>query len=164
MKTVFFIRHAKSSWDDPALRDIDRPLNKRGRHDAPVMAKLLKEKGIRPDRIVSSPARRALNTAEAFAEEMGIEDIFVEPRIYESMPDDLLQVVQQLDDSLDVVLIFGHNPTLYSLASIFSDMDLDNVPTCGIFEVQAAVNSWSDFSARTGRMIHFFFPKQLNYS
>lgn len=164
MKTVFFIRHAKSSWDDAGLRDIDRPLNKRGRHDAPVMAKLLREKGIKPDRIVSSPAKRALSTAEVFAAEMGLEDIYVEPRIYESMPEDVLRVVQQLDDHLEVVFIFGHNPTIYTLASSFSDMDLDNVPTCGIVEVQAAVNSWADFNVRTGRMIHFFFPKQLKLS
>jgi phosphohistidine phosphatase len=164
MKTVFFIRHAKSSWDDPELRDIDRPLNKRGRHDAPVMAKLLREKGIKPDRIVSSPAKRALSTAEVFAAEMGLEDIYVEPRIYESMPEDVLRVVQQLDDDLEVVFVFGHNPTIYTLASSFSDMDLDNVPTCGVVEVQAAVNSWADFNSRTGRMIHFFFPKQLKLS
>ncbi|MFZ4427541.1 MAG: SixA phosphatase family protein [Saprospiraceae bacterium] len=164
MKTIFFIRHAKSSWDDPALRDIDRPLNKRGKHDAPAMAKLLKEQGIVPDRIISSPAKRALSTAEVFAAEMGIEDIFVEPLIYESMPDDLLKVVQHLSDSLEVVFVFGHNPTLYHLASIFSDTDLDNIPTCGIFEVQAAVQSWADFSSRTGRMIRHFFPKQLKYS
>ncbi len=164
MKTIFFIRHAKSSWDDPTLRDIDRPLNKRGKHDAPVMAKLLREQGIMPDRIISSPAKRALSTAEVFAAEMGIEDIFVEPLIYESMPDDLLKVIRQLDDTLDVVFVFGHNPTLYDLAGIFSDMELDNIPTCGIFEVQAAIQSWGDFSVRTGRMTRHYFPKQLKYS
>lgn len=161
MKTVYFVRHAKSSWDDPMLRDIDRPLNKRGKHDAPLMADMLKGRGVKPDLFISSPAKRALSTAEIFAAHLGVEDIRIEPRIYEAYPSDVLQVIQSLGDQHEVVFVFGHNPTFYDLASAFSDAELENVPTCGIFVVQAAVNSWGDFNERTGRMTHFYYPKQF---
>ena len=95
MKTVFFIRHAKSSWEDPSLRDHDRPLNKRGLRDAPFMSKLLVGKGILADKIVSSPANRAYTTATSFAEAMKIaeEDILVRPAIYEAFPQEVLRVL-----------------------------------------------------------------------
>ncbi|RMD75414.1 MAG: hypothetical protein D6818_01735, partial [Bacteroidetes bacterium] len=114
MKHLYLIRHAKSSWDYPELRDIERSLNKRGRRDAPFMASLLHGKGVRPDLLLSSPATRAYSTAVYFAEALGypVEQIRVEPVIYHGGEDDILALVRGLDDQLGTVLLFGHNPVL----------------------------------------------------
>ncbi|MCB9080400.1 MAG: histidine phosphatase family protein [Lewinellaceae bacterium] len=161
MKTIFFIRHAKSSWANPGLRDMDRPLNDRGMRDAPRMAILLKALGVTPDRILSSPARRALTTATFFAEELGIPpaEIWVEPRIYDAYPEDIISLLQELPDEYKEVLIFGHNPTFTLLANSFGGPGTDNVPTCGIFRVDAAIDQWVQLSESRGRVMQYLFPK-----
>ncbi len=161
MKTVFFVRHAKSSWNNESLRDFERPLNKRGLRDAPMMAGKLKAKGITPDLFVSSPAKRALTTAEIFAAGLDVDDIRVEPALYEAFPDDVLRVIQRVEDAVQTLFIFGHNPTLFVLANRFSKTELDNVPTCGVFRVDAAISSWKDFREGTGQLTEFLYPKQF---
>ena len=162
MKTVYLIRHAKSSWKDPSLDDIDRPLNKRGLRDAPFMAKLLKGRGVQPDRLVSSPAKRARLTANYFAEALDISPAAIEIRreIYEAFPEDVLEVIQTLPASLGTVLIFGHNPTFTSLAKKFTEEYIANVPTCGIVHLEADIDAWSRFDETTARMLAFYYPKQ----
>lgn len=162
MKTVFFVRHAKSSWDNPSLRDIERPLNKRGQRDAPFMGKLLSGKGIKPDRLISSPAKRAFTTAKHFAKAMGIpeEDIDVDKRIYDAYPGDILDIVQELPADYSMVLIFGHNPTFTGVANLFTEDYISNVPTCGIFRVDADVEAWPDFREGKGRLAEYHYPKQ----
>ncbi|NUQ25317.1 MAG: histidine phosphatase family protein [Saprospiraceae bacterium] len=162
MKKLFLIRHAKSSWDDPEFQDIDRPLSSRGLRDAPQMAVLLKGMGIHPDRLVSSPANRAFTTASFFAAAFGIpaSDIAVDDNIYEAMPQDIVRIVHQIDDRYDTVLLFGHNPTLTSVANMFAESYIPNVPTCGIVGAQAEVAHWKEFNQSTGRLIGFYFPKQ----
>lgn len=162
MKTVYFIRHAKSSWAEPGLRDIDRPLNDRGLRDAPFMAQLLKNKGVRPDRIVSSPAKRALSTARFFADAMGISEIQVEARIYEAYPEDILEVVQELPDADNTVLVFGHNPGFHYLSAMFATTPVEDLPTCGIFRVDAEVENWHDFDNKTGKLSELYYPKQFH--
>ena len=161
MKTVWFIRHAKSSWDYPELRDFYRPLNHRGQRDAPVMARFLHEKGLHPDLLLSSPAVRALQTARYFAAAFDIPDIREEPRIYEATPSMVLSVIQELEDTWQMVFVFGHNPAFHELANGFAGEALPNVPTCGIFRVDAEVAHWRDFSCATGRRTVFFYPKQF---
>ena len=162
MKTVYVIRHAKSSWDDPTLTDIKRPLNKRGLRDAPFMAKLLKNKGVTADLIISSPANRALTTATYFANEMSIpvESIDVEHAIYGAYPEDILQMITQIEDDVNIVLIFGHNPTFTSLVNRFTEDYIANVPTCGIVKIDAKIDQWKDFNETTGVQTEFYFPKQ----
>ncbi|MBC7939957.1 MAG: histidine phosphatase family protein, partial [Chitinophagaceae bacterium] len=111
MKTLFLVRHAKSSRDDPSLPDRERPLDDRGRHDAPKMGKRLTNRGVKPDLLVSSPALRALTTAQLIADEIGCQrkDIIVDERLYASSSDDLLSVICAIDDKLDSVMLFGHN-------------------------------------------------------
>lgn len=162
MKTVWFIRHAKSSWDHPSLRDFDRPLNHRGQRDAPVMARFLREKGLSPELLLSSPALRALQTARYFASAFDIPDIREEPRIYEADPSTVLSIVQALEDSKQMVFVFGHNPAFHQLANGFAGEALPNVPTCGIFRVDADVAHWRDFSYATGKRTAFFYPKQFH--
>lgn len=162
MKTIFIIRHAKSSWDDPSLRDIDRPLNKRGLRDAPFMAKLLAAKGLEIDRLISSPANRAYTTATYFAEALGVKPSEIQQvaEIYEAYPQQILDLVQQLPDDLQTVLLFGHNPTFTSFVNQFTTNYLANLPTCGVVQIDGAVESWGDFNTKTARMVAFHYPKQ----
>ena len=161
MKTVYFVRQAKSSWEDPGLSDIERPLNKRGLRDAPFMAKMMVGRGVNPDRLISSPANRAFTTASYFASALGVSELSIESRkeIYHAYPEEVLNIVRNLDDSLSVVFLFGHNPCFTSLANQFSEEYVPNVPTCGIVKVDAEVESWSDFEKK-GKMTAFYYPKQ----
>jgi phosphohistidine phosphatase len=161
MKSLFLIRHAKSSWEDPSLKDFDRPLNPRGLRDAPFMSKLLKGKGIVVDQIVSSPANRALSTAKYFAEAFGINNkkIILRNEIYEAYPEDVMAIVKELPNEVDVALIFGHNPTFTSLANQFGGY-LSNVPTCGVVRIDAEIDKWADFSIDTAQRTAFHYPKQ----
>ncbi len=162
MKTIYFIRHAKSSWSDPTKDDHDRVLNKRGLRDAPFMAKALKGKGAQPDLLVSSSAVRARTTALYFAKEFEIppEDLQIETDIYEAFPQQVLAVVQGLEDRYQEVGIFGHNPAFTSLINAFSQEYLANLPTCGIAKVVAAVDNWVDFDTKHGHLVELHFPKQ----
>lgn len=162
MKVVYFVRHAKSSWADPSLKDFDRPLNKRGLRDAPFMGKLMNAKENKPDALISSPALRAKTTAYYFAEALGIEERQVElkPDIYEAFTEALLRIVQNLPATYDTVVLFGHNPALTSLANSFSDSPIANIPTCGVFKVEATVDNWKAFNETTGRLTAFHYPKQ----
>lgn len=163
MKTVYFVRHAKSSWKDATLADIDRPLNKRGRRDAPFMGKQLRDKGVKPDLLVSSPALRAFTTARHFAAVFGLEDdaIRIVPLIYHAFPDDLVDLVRSLPAEAQTVFIFGHNPTYTSLANQFAVDFIDNVPTCGVFRIDAGIDNWENFGPDNGRLTAFYFPKQF---
>lgn len=162
MKTVFFVRHAKSSWDSPYSDDKERPLSKRGFRDAPFMAKLLKGRGVKADSIFSSPAKRALSTALFFAEELGMKerDIVIEEAIYEAFIPTVLQLIQNFSKQLDTVLVFGHNPTWTGLANYFSEAYIPNIPTCGVIKVEAAINDWPEFSQQSARVTEIHYPKQ----
>ena len=127
MRTLYLIRHAKSSWDNPGLRDFNRPLNERGQRDAPLMAALIAKMGIKPDLIVSSPARRAITTAQYFADALGIadDDIVRNQEIYEAYPQEILRLISELPEKSETVFMFGHNPTFTDVANRFSDDFID---------------------------------------
>ncbi len=162
MKTVYFIRHAKSSWDDMSLRDSERPLNKRGYRDAPFMAKLFKAKELKPDIIYSSPAVRAYTTAKFFAEalEVDLESIQVDGDLYLGNEDYIISQINALDDKIETVCFFGHNPTTTNLANIFHDSYLPNVPTSGIVKIQSKNSSWKNFSLKEAKFVEMHYPKQ----
>ncbi len=161
-RTIYFIRHAKSSWKDLSLGDHERPLNKRGLRDAPFMAAMLRAKEGIPDKLISSSANRALTTAEFFARAFGIpeNEIEVERQLYLTDAGTLFQRISTLDDALEKVCFFGHNPTQTDIANTFSDAYIPNVPTCGILKVEFTLDSWSNFSKDKGRLVDFHFPKQ----
>jgi phosphohistidine phosphatase len=144
MKTLFLIRHAKSSWDDPALADKDRPLNDRGKRDAPKVGERLAKAGAKPDLILSSPAKRALTTAEIIARRLGYKrkNIVVDDRLYAVESEVLLDVIRRLDDEADCVMLFGHNPELTELAHRLS-AKISQMPTCAVAEFTFDVKSWS---------------------
>ena len=161
LKTIFIIRHAKSSWAEIGTKDFDRPLDLRGHNDAPRMAKMLKSEQIHPDLIVSSPAMRARTTALYFSKEFGIDaqDINFQEDIYEAMELDILKTIQELPNSAKVVFLFGHNPSLTYFTNRFNDEPIDNLPTCGIIRIHLNVDDWSLFNEKTAKADGLWYPK-----
>lgn len=164
MKKIFLVRHAKSSWADLSLRDIERPLNKRGKRDAPFMAKLIAGKMPAPDAIVSSSAKRAFTTATQFAKAWGWskKQIHINPSIYDAYSLDILELIRSLNDDWQCVFIFGHNPTFTDLANQFPGGEhIDNVPTCGIVYLASKTKTWQNFSPQNTEVLQFYYPKQF---
>jgi phosphohistidine phosphatase len=165
MKKLYLIRHAKSSWDNPEMADFDRPLNERGKKDAPRMGKRLKEKDLTPDIMISSPATRALDTCTAIAKVLRFhqEKIIVDKRLYHASEDQLLKVVQGLKDRRgdeeEIVLLFGHNPGLTDFANELLNQNIDNIPTCGIVAAKLNIKNWKEAAFGCGEMEFFDFPK-----
>ncbi len=151
-KQLILIRHAKSSWNQPNLSDFDRPLNERGERDAPVMGKRLLERGIRPNALVSSPAKRAFSTACVIAEALGFppQQIRTEPRIYEATVGTLLAIIQALENRHQQVLLFGHNPSMSELSRYLSGESLEELPTCGVFALQFTLKIGQIFNLTAG--------------
>ncbi len=115
MKTLFIVRHGKSSWDYDDISDIDRPLNERGIRDGYKMAGRLKKSGRKPGMIISSPAARALHTAIIFQRTLGISDrkFILDRDLYEAETEDIMEVIFGVDDGVESVMIFSHNPTVH---------------------------------------------------
>ncbi len=163
MKTLYLVRHAKSSWDNNNLRDIERPLNERGLQDAPTMAKLMQSKGVQPDLLVSSPAIRALTTAAYFKLALGVEgeDFWVRDEIYEAMTATIQHLIETLPESANIVMLVGHNPTFTSLANLFTKDYIDNIPTCGVVCIRSEAATWPEFSKKNSEVVGKFFPKDF---
>ena len=161
MKILLIIRHAKSSWDNINTPDIDRPLNDRGKKDARVMARKLAKAGIRIDRLVSSPARRARHTAELFAREFNVsgKDILLLNGLYHAQPATFQQVVAGLNDEDNTVALFSHNPGITAFVNTLSSVRLDNMPTCAVFAVKSGTSKWSEFLTGNCEFLFFNYPK-----
>jgi phosphohistidine phosphatase len=161
MKTLFLIRHAKSSWDDTALPDRDRPLDDRGERDVAKMGKRLVERKVKADLIMSSPAKRALATAEVIAKMLDYKrkDIVVNHRLYASQVDDLLDIIQELDHKLKRVMLVGHNPELTELAHYLSS-EIAHMPTCAIAEFTLHAKSWSTIGKAKPDQVTLDYPKK----
>lgn len=162
MKKLFLIRHAKSSRDDSGITDYERPLNKRGERDAPFMAQLLKKEKIYPDTVYSSPAVRAITTAEIFSGEIGFElkKIITEDSIYEGGIKELESIVQKISASSKTVFLFGHNPTFTYYANHLGNKMITNIPTCGIVGIEFNIESWKEAERGKGKTFLFEFPKK----
>ena len=161
MKKLYLIRHAKSSWSNPGLSDFERPLNKRGLQDAAIMGKVLKQTLSKPDCVLTSSARRALETAEIIADKIGFptKKVIIDERIYNAVTYDLLEIITELDDNSDTVVLFGHNPGMTNLANLLNDVEIDNIPTCGIFAIEFNTKTWRKISEKSGSFISFDYPK-----
>jgi phosphohistidine phosphatase len=161
MKTLILVRHAKSSWDQPGLSDMDRPLNERGKADAPEMAKRLKEKGIEIDLFVSSPAKRARKTAKYFAEEFDAKktEIKIVEDLYLATPTAFSDTLSALDDDCNTIALFSHNPGITDFASSLTNVRIDDMPTCAVFGVQAETDHWSAFEKAEKKFLFFDYPK-----
>lgn len=162
MKNLFLTRHAKSSWNNSGLADIDRPLNERGKKAAPFMGKLIVDKGEKPELLISSPANRALSTARAFGEVMGLveNDIIVNRAIYGAGAQQLLELVQNQDDLHKSIMLFGHNPTFTSFVNMLTGSNIMNVVTCGVVRIDFEYSSWIDIDFGSGRLVYYEYPKK----
>lgn len=160
MKQLIIVRHGKSDWGNADLTDFDRPLNTRGHKNAPEMVERLIKKGLKPALIVSSPALRAITTANYFAKGWNIETsaILQEETIYEANVKTLLQIVNRLKDSDESVALFGHNPGLTDFINYLTD-EYASMPTCGVAIIMFPFNQWELVSAETGNLSLFDYPK-----
>ena len=162
LKKLFIIRHAKSDQSFFG-NDFERPLNERGRSDGPVMAKRLLDKKIKIDALVSSPAIRAKQTAELFAETFKIpaDDIIFISALYHAPAEEFYTVIAGLPGSINSVAIFSHNPGItYFVNSLRTNTRVDNMPTCAVFAVEADITNWSEFSKATKSLLFFDYPKK----
>ena len=162
MKTLILVRHAKSSWDDFSINDIDRPLNDRGKKDAPAMAKRMKDKDIKIDAFISSPAKRARKTAEAFAKEYEEKKgniIFFE-ELYLASPPAFFDVISKTDDEFKTIAVFSHNDGITSFANMLTSEKIDNIPTSGVFAVKIKTKHWADFEKAEKEFWFFDSPKK----
>ena len=162
MRRLYLIRHAKSSWSEPGLRDFDRPLSSRGKVDAPFMGKRLARHGVRPSLIFASPAKRTRKTAQYIAESVGYptKDIVFFEAIYEAGVDDLLRTIAQAMDEAENLFLVGHNYSITDLAESLTGKSLGNVPTGGIVGIEFSAEKWSEILPGTGKLLFFDYPKK----
>lgn len=161
-RRLYCVRHAKSSWNDPVLEDWQRPLNKRGLHDAPDMGKRLRARGVKPNLIVTSPAERARMTAYALADELGypVSEIIEDDALYFCGSDSMLDVVRQFDDSFSTVLCVSHNPDVTNFVCLLSDASIADMPTCAVAEIVFRTASWTAIDYGFGVLLELDFPKK----
>ena len=162
MKTLYIVRHAKSSWKEMNMPDFERPLNPRGKQDAPLMGRRLASFGICPDYLVSSSAKRALATANLLAAELGypVPRIVQDRELYLAEPGYLLDTIRGFDNQHGSAMLLGHNPGLTTLANHLGDLPADNIPTCGVYCIDFEVREWRDCGREKGRCRFFEYPKK----
>lgn len=162
MKTLTILRHAKSSWKDSTLADHDRPLNKRGERDAPVMAERIQQSGIRPSLILSSPAVRAWTTAKLIAKEISYPTEFLQrdERLYHAGVRKIIDVLAAQDVDFNSIMIVGHNPGLTDFANYLMPGLTDNIPTCGIVSMTIDTDDWNLKETRKVELAAYDFPKK----
>lgn len=163
MKTILILRHAKSSWKHSELSDHDRPLNKRGKREAPRVGQLLRDEGLLPEVILSSTARRARDTAQIAAEKCGYErEIRFIPDLYMGDVEDILGFLQNLEDSCSTALLVGHNPDLEMLLNLLTDED-ETLPTAALAQVELPIQSWKELDPeRRGKLVNLWKPRETD--
>ena len=161
MKTLYLARHAKSSWKDRDLDDIDRPLNKRGRRNAPDMAHRLQARNAKVDRVISSPALRALTTARSLVGGMDFDPkrIATDDRLYFRGIHAQLDIIREQPVTVDALMIAGHNPDTTSLLNFLCGYQTENVPTCAVATIRFDCN-WNEIMGKDGVLVDYDFPKK----
>ena len=161
MKTLLILRHAKAE-SSFTLNDFERPLNERGKKDAPVMAQRLLDKKIIIDAFVSSPARRAKKTAELFYETYKAQDdiIFISA-LYHAPAEIFFDVIKEVDDKFDTIAVFAHNPGITYFVNQLTAVRIDNMPTCAVFAVTINCSSWKDFAKAKKDFLFFDYSKLI---
>ena len=164
MKTLYLLRHAKSSWSFDDLSDQDRPLNDRGRDDAPTMGKALAKRRICPDLIVSSPAVRAMSTAALVARELQYahDKIQIETGIYGADLDDLLAIIKALPDAAGSALLVGHNPTITETVNALSPTSVNEMPTAAVVCLHFECDKWAEVSKVNAEYYFYDYPRNAS--
>jgi len=162
VKILYLVRHAKSSWKYADLDDFERPLNKRGRRNAPLMGSILKKLEAKPDLIISSPAIRASMTARIISEQINysLENIQYDESVYAASENELLHIIAEIDDQVTKAMVIGHNPGLTSLANLVGDSPISNIPTSGACCIELSISSWANIWKHHGKLKFFEFPKK----
>jgi phosphohistidine phosphatase len=160
-KTLILVRHAKSDWANPGLDDFDRPLNERGKRDAPAMARRLLDKKIKIDLFIASPAKRAAKTAKVFAEELSAKkkNLVFNAELYLAAPSVFYDVIEKIENDNDTVALFSHNNGITDFANQLTNARIDNIPTCGVFAVKVFCSSWTAFRDAEKEFWFFDYPK-----
>lgn len=162
MKTLLLLRHAKSSWDNPDISDFDRPLNSRGLQAVPAMGGVLYKNDLQPQKILSSPAKRAKQTAILIKETAQLEaKITYVEGIYEASPLRLLSIVSEIEDKIESVLLIGHNPGLESFVKMLTRESYE-MPTASLVKIDLNVESWQDVSVNRGKVSLYVRPKDIS--
>ncbi len=161
MKTLFLLRHAKSSWDYPRLRDFERPLATRGRQDVPLMGSRFVTREASVDCIITSPAVRARTTAVLMAEAIGfpVDDIASNPDLYFCGTAMYFKAASLADEACQSAMLVGHNPTITDFANEMTNGDIANIPTCGLVELTLPIDHWSQILRGRATLARFDFPK-----
>jgi len=161
MKTLILIRHAKSSWADPEQSDFDRPLNERGRRDAPVMAQRLLEKNYKIDTIIFSSSVRTTETMHVFRTvlDIDIKKCLAINELYHAPLFQLQETISLINNSFNSVILIGHNPGITEFANSLTNVQTDNMPTCAIFAVSSDIDSWTEFKNAKKEFLFFDYPK-----
>lgn len=161
MKILTLVRHAKSSWKNPGLRDVERPLNQRGRRDAPEMGRRIKEHGIRPSLIVSSPATRAWTTAKIIAAEIAypLEFLQRENGLYLASVHEMLDVIAAQDEGFNSLMLVGHNPGMTDFANFLIAGVTNNLPTAGVVSMELDQDHWRLDERPSTRLLVHDYPK-----
>jgi phosphohistidine phosphatase len=161
MKTLLLVRHAKSSWDDFSLKDEERPLNEKGKKNAPEMAKKLMKRKVEIDTFLSSPAKRALSTAEYFAKEYGVRKsrILIVPDLYMASADGFLRTIRNVPSEATTIALFSHNNGITDFANTLTPTRIDHMPTCAVFAVTCNIEDWSKFEQEGNDYYFFDYPK-----
>lgn len=162
MKYLTIIRHAKSSWENPDLDDLVRPLNERGLQSIKTIGNYLKEKQIQPDLVITSPATRALQTAIGIGTYLNYtaDDLLIKQDIYSGFEKQILQVISAVDEYYSNVFLFGHEPILSSLIELLTKNRLEKFPTCAVYRIAFDINHWKEI--KKGKTLFFVTPKQLS--
>ncbi len=160
MKTVYFIRHAKSSWDEP-VNDKERGLNNRGYSDAKLIANALLKEDLSIDKVFCSTAKRAEITCSILTYALGIPEnhIIYDDALYDFDGRKIVEYVKDLSDEFSRIMIFGHNPAFTGVVNVFGDISIQNLPTCGVVGIQFQIDSWLDFDQ--GKTILKLVPKDF---
>ncbi|NVK28148.1 MAG: histidine phosphatase family protein [Flavobacteriia bacterium] len=165
MKTVYLVRHAKSSWQYDDINDYDRPLKGRGIRDAHLISQYLETEADRPELLMSSPATRALHTAMIFARTLNfpLGSIDVEDDLYMASNETVLGLIRNLPEDINSVMFFGHNPTITNFVNRCVDHRIDNVPTSGVVCLHFEEDSWKEVDDRA-ELLYFDYPKKRKKS
>jgi len=163
MKTLYLVRHAKSSWEEPGIPDSQRSLTPKGVRKAGLVVGFLKNKEIIPDLIVASPALRALETARIFAAGLGYPaaKIRTDRKIYDGYYDRILDLIYATPNEVNSLMIFGHNPTITQLANLFLHPGIEEMPTSCVVMLAFDTGKWEEIPSREARSDFIVYPKML---
>jgi phosphohistidine phosphatase len=164
MKTLYLLRHAKSSKDNPDLKDFERPLAERGIGDLPVIAERFKARKGNVDCIICSPAVRTKTTAKMFAREIGFpgDEIGGNPELYFAGSNMFLKAASLLDDEYEAAMLVGHNPAITEFANEMANADIDNIPTCGLVQLSLPIDAWAEIEFSKAELVDFDYPKKIS--